>query len=104
MISSASRRRVVARAGNRCEYCKLLQEDDPWVRFQVEHVLPRQHGGGNDQDNLALACLNCNAHKGPNLAGIDPETGQMERLFNPRKDSWPDHFEVVGPRLNSLRR
>jgi hypothetical protein len=30
--------------------------------------------------------------KGPNLSGIDPETGQIIALFNPRKDQWADHF------------
>ena len=30
-----------------------------------------------DEDNLALACAHCNRHKGPNLAGFDPETGML---------------------------
>ena len=30
-------------------------------------------------DNLALACIDCNLHKGPNLTGIDPETNQVTR-------------------------
>lgn len=97
MISAAVRRQVVTRAENHCEYCQLHQEDEPWVRLQTEHIIPRQHGGGNELGNLVLACLHCNVHKGPNLAGIDPETGQMERLFHPRLDLWTDHFDVVGP-------
>ena len=36
--------------------------------------------------------MHCNRHKGPNLAGIDPETGELTRLFHPRTDSWPSHF------------
>lgn len=43
-------------------------------------------------NNLALACIDCNLHKGPNLAGIDPETNQMVPLFNPRMDLWDVHF------------
>jgi len=35
-----------------------------------------QHGGFDDLDNLALACIDCNLHKGPNLTVIDPETNK----------------------------
>ncbi len=99
MISAAARRQIRARAGNQCEYCRLYQEDEPWVQFQIEHVIPRQHGGNDDASNLALACLNCNVHKGPNLVGIDPETERIERLFDPRNNSWEEHFEVVAPHI-----
>jgi hypothetical protein len=30
--------------------------------------------------------------KGPNLTGIDPQTGEVVRLFHPRRDLWFDHF------------
>jgi len=44
---------------------------------------------------LALACDRSNAFKGRNLASIDPETGEMIRLFHPRFDEWGDHFELL---------
>jgi hypothetical protein len=50
-------------------------------------------------ENLALCCLHCNCHKGPNIAGIDPVTGELTRLFHPRRDRWRDHFEWHGPEL-----
>ncbi|HSS19497.1 MAG TPA: hypothetical protein VLL54_05435 [Pyrinomonadaceae bacterium] len=43
-------------------------------------------------DNLALACIDCNLHKGPNLTGIDPNTGVITPLFHPRRDAWVEHF------------
>jgi len=69
--------------------------------FHVEHVVARQHGGGDEPSNLAFACDRCNLHKGPNLTAIDPETGEIVPLFHPRRDSWQDHFrwenaEIVG--------
>jgi hypothetical protein len=67
--------------------------------FQLDHVIPRKHGGPTNADNLALSCLSCNAHKGPNLAGLDPETGAVEPLFNPRDGVWSDNFAWDGPRL-----
>jgi hypothetical protein len=45
---------------------------------------------------LALACVDCNLHKGSNLTGIDAETGTVVELFNPRTQRWSDHFRWVG--------
>lgn len=74
----------------------MRQEDDGFFTYHVEHVVPRQHGGSDASSNLALACYHCNRHKGPNLAALDPESGKLARLFDPRRDSWPIHFEVDG--------
>jgi hypothetical protein len=65
----------------------------------MEHVIPKQHGGPDAEGNLAFACPQCNLHKGPNLTGIDPETGAIEPLFNPRLQAWDEHFEARGPYL-----
>ena len=81
-----------ARAGNTREYCRLPQLATPLIAFHVEHIVPKQHGGSDDPAGLALACDRCNGHKGPNLTSIDPDTGALVSLFNPRKDGWDDHF------------
>src|SRR5271166_1429460 len=80
------------RAGERCEYCHLPTSVYPWP-FHVDHIIARQHGGLTVLDNLALSCLHCNRHKGPNIAGTDPRTGEVVRLFHPRNDQWSVHFE-----------
>jgi hypothetical protein len=72
------------------------------LRHHIEHVIAKQHGGSEDPENLALACHRCNFRKGPNLTGIDPQTGQVARLFNPRRDRWSDHFAVEGVRITGL--
>ena len=87
------------RAGNRCEYCRLHQDDEPFFRLHIEHIIPKQHDGPDDPSNLALACHHCNLHKGPNLAGIDPETDVIVPLFHPRRQAWDEHFEVRGIRV-----
>ncbi len=43
------------RAAYHCEYRRLPQEFSE-LRFYIEHVVPLQYGGGDDADNLALAC------------------------------------------------
>ena len=98
-MDAATRQHVRDRAGNRCEYCGLRQKHSPLAPLQIEHIIPKKHGGSDESDNLALACIDYNLHKGPNLAGCDPETGQTTELFNPRTDRWADHFERSGPYL-----
>jgi len=87
---------VRQRAGNRCEYCQLHQDDSPLARLHIEHIVPKKHRGTDAESNLALACVDCNLHKGPNLTGIDPETGAITELFHPRQQVWDDHFEWNG--------
>jgi hypothetical protein len=76
----------------------MPQEFDE-ITFEIDHVIPRKHGGPTAADNLALACFFCNNRKGPNLSGIDPESGQIVELFNPRRQRWARHFRWVGPRV-----
>lgn len=67
--------------------------------FQIDHIVARKHGGHTRAENLALSCYPCNAYKGPNIAGMDEQTGQVTRLFHPRRDDWPTHFAWFGPTL-----
>ncbi|HVJ68392.1 MAG TPA: HNH endonuclease [Caulifigura sp.] len=90
------RRSVRQRALHCCEYCGLPEQDSPIVGHQVEHIIPRKHGGSDDPENLALACVACNLYKGSNLAGIDPDTTQVVPLFHPRRDRWTEHFVIDG--------
>lgn len=83
------------RAAGRCEYCRIFEAlfDEP---FWIDHIRAEQHGGETNAENLAFCCMRCNRHKGPNLAGHDSVSGEDAFLFNPRKDSWSEHFEWVG--------
>jgi hypothetical protein len=94
-MDAGLRRLVWQRANGRCEYCRMRQEFDE-LTFQIEHVVPRKHHGSDQAENLALACFACNNHKGTNLSGIDPQTGELTRLFHPRQDDWAEHFEWDG--------
>jgi HNH endonuclease len=87
---------VRQRAADCCEYCGLPQSALPFARFQVDHIIAEQHNGPTELFNLALCCSRCNLSKGPNLSGIDSETGAIVTLFNPRTDNWHDHFENHG--------
>ena len=67
--------------------------------FKIDHIVAEKHGGPTVPGNLALACPHCNRYKGPNIAGLDPDTGQLVRLFHPRKDFWTEHFAFDGPHI-----
>ncbi len=94
-MDAETRRFVRTRANERCEYCGIHQRIYPDFAFHIEHIVARQHGGGDDPDNLALSCHLCNSKKGPNLSGLDPETGVLTRLFHPRTDRWDEHFRTT---------
>jgi 5-methylcytosine-specific restriction endonuclease McrA len=91
-ISREIREAVAARAGRRCEYCRLpdrLQAGG----FELDHILPSARGGLTTLDNLAYACPHCNDRKWAHVEAQDPATRQTVPLFQPRSDRWQDHFE-----------
>ena len=80
-----------ARRRNRCGYC-LSPGRLILGRLQIEHLVPRAKGGTTEEANLWLSCPLCNNYKGDRTTAIDPETGEIHPLFNPRTQSWPEHF------------
>ena len=91
-IPDTVKRIVATRANNICEYCRCL-EDFSTQSFTVDHIKPRKVGGETILENLAWSCFGCNAYKHTKTEGIDPETKQKISLFNPRQQSWHDHFK-----------
>jgi HNH endonuclease len=100
-ISAEMRRLVIERAGRRCEYC-LIHEDDTYFGCEVDHVVSEKHGGLTVVENLAYACLVCNRYKGSDLGSILLPSGDLIRFFNPRIDVWPDHFSLDGVIIKPL--
>jgi hypothetical protein len=90
---------VRRRARHCCEYCHLPQAYYPTVPFPIDHIISRQHGGRTVLGNLANSCLHCNGHKGPNIAGVDPVSRKLTRLFHPRRHKWHHHFRWEGATL-----
>lgn len=97
-ISDALRRAVVERARGQCEYCLIHQDDTPFTH-QIDHVIPLKHHGQTVSDNLALACIECNRHKGSDIAALDSTTSELTPLFNPHSQSWAEHFELDEARI-----
>ncbi len=100
-MALSARKLVEQRASCRCEYCLMPTSGDVQP-FQLHHVRAQKHAGGSTRANLAWSCLPCNSYKGPNVAGYDPESDTLHPLFNPRVQTWPEHFRWDGPKLHGL--
>lgn len=100
---AALQRFVQSRALDRCEYC-LLSASDAGLAHEIDHVISRKHGGASDVENLAFACYLCNRYKGSDIASVHPATGDLVRLYDPRRDRWMEHFRINGPIIEPLTR
>lgn len=92
-VPAGLRQLVRERAGFRCEYC-LLHEDDVLLPHEPDHIVASKHRGPTEESNFAWTCFLCNRHKGADLSSVDPHTGHIVRLFNPRSDAWSEHFRL----------
>ncbi len=59
-ISGTIRYRVLSRAKFRCELCGISAEQKA---LEVDHIVPRNNGGTDDESNLQSLCYSCNAMK-----------------------------------------
>lgn len=59
-ISGAIRYEVFKRARFRCELCGISAGEKA---LEVDHIIPRNHGGSDDISNFQSLCYSCNAMK-----------------------------------------
>lgn len=60
-ITPRKRFELLKRDGFACQYCGARA---PNVHLQLDHIIPLASGGGNGDDNLIAACVDCNQGKG----------------------------------------
>jgi len=94
-------RAVRARAGARCEYCRM-HESLQGATFHIEHIIPQCQGGLSDWGNLALGCSGCNLHKASRTTAADPVTAEVVPLFHPLQQQWAEHFRFRSYRIEGL--
>ncbi len=59
-VSGTLKYEVLKRARFRCELCGVM---DAEKALEVDHIVPRNHGGSDDISNLQALCYSCNAMK-----------------------------------------
>lgn len=92
-ISDNLRDEVETRANNLCEYC-LIPISETYFGGEIDHIISLKHDGETVSENLALACQPCNRNKGSDLGSNSRSTNTLTRFYNPRIDTWTEHFEV----------
>ena len=60
-ISGAVQQKVWKADGLKCMYCGAIMGD---VQLTIDHFIPLETGGKNDQSNYLTACRRCNKNKG----------------------------------------
>ena len=60
-ISGTVKYEVLRRASLCCELCGVSNRDRA---LEVDHIVPRNHGGSDDEANLQALCYSCNAMRG----------------------------------------
>ncbi|GBO55479.1 hypothetical protein APA_3630 [Pseudanabaena sp. lw0831] len=91
-ISQNLRSQIESIDRKRCCYC-LTTEANSGMPMTIDHIQPVSKGGLNTTENLCLACRTCNEYKSDTTEAIDPLTGELVALFNPRQQNWKEHFQ-----------
>jgi len=78
-LSGSLRYEVLKRAGFRCELCGISADERA---IEVDHIIPRKHGGEDDPTNLQALCFKCNANKG---ARDDADFRMVRETINARQ-------------------
>lgn len=76
-----SRANVMSRDGFTCQYCG---DRPPRSQLNLDHVVPRAHGGRSSWENVVASCLDCNRRKG----GRTPEQAGLRLLRAPARPRW----------------
>lgn len=59
-ISGSLRYRILTRAKGRCEACGISSDERA---LEIDHIVPKNNGGSDDESNLQSLCYKCNAQK-----------------------------------------
>ena len=78
-ISGSIRYRVFTRAKGRCECCGAHEHQ---AALEVDHIIPKNHGGSDDISNFQALCFRCNAGKrdsdSPDFRGVLQSYGHRQ--------------------------
>ena len=79
-----TRRNLLVRDNHQCQYCETKKGP-----LTIDHVMPKNRGGGDAWDNLVAACQTCNRAKGSRT----PEEAKMVLKRYPKKPNKIHYFQ-----------
>ncbi|UQA55219.1 HNH endonuclease [Polyangium aurulentum] len=104
------RAEIRGRAGwvGKCIHCRSAitvdDQGEPIGPATIEHIVPRNHGGTDDVENLALACARCNSLKGIRhdaRRADDPRRLELvEKLQAQRRERWREPLPEITEALD----
>ncbi len=92
MVSQMLRESVRALYDFRCGYCGVT-ETESGGQLEIDHFLPRSHGGKDTLDNLVYACPTCNRFKGDYWPVLEASPDLM--LLHPQQDDLFVHVRLL---------
>ncbi len=79
-----NRRNIFIRDRHQCQYCETVEGP-----LTLDHVIPKERGGGDNWDNLVIACQPCNRKKGNRT----PEEAGLKLKRMPKKPNRIHYFQ-----------
>lgn len=70
-----------------CQYCHQRFDSS---RLNLDHVVPRERGGGTNWENIVCSCMPCNSRK----SNRTPQEAGLKLLRKPRKPKWRPFLHV----------
>jgi len=82
-----TRHNVFERDKNTCQYCAVTFGREG---LNLDHVIPRHHGGQTTWENIVCSCIPCNARKGNRL----PHQAGMQLIRKPKRPKWRPFIHI----------
>ncbi len=82
------RNNIYDRDKHRCQYCgnQFIENE-----LNLDHVIPRHHGGRTSWENVVTSCIRCNSKKADRL----PHEAGMRLIRKPAKPKWRPFVSVA---------
>ena len=82
------RKNIFERDNFRCQYCgNPFKESE----LNLDHVIPRHHGGRTSWENVVTSCIRCNSRKADRL----PHEAGMHLIRKPLRPKWRPFVSVA---------